>query len=62
MKTLSFNAPDKVKFVMQNPTAAGPVMWIVSTEDNKKLFKFRAKTIRNKDKTFKHMKYYLEKV
>lgn len=62
MKTLTFIAPNKVDFVMQNPTTAGPVMWIVSAEDNKKLFRFRAKTIRNKDKTFKYMKYYLEEV
>jgi hypothetical protein len=62
MKTLTFIAPDKVNFVMQQPYAAGPVMWIVSAEDNKKLFRFRAKTIRNKDKTFKHMKYYVEEV
>jgi hypothetical protein len=62
MKTLTtFEAPEKSKFMFQN-TTAGPVLWVVSNEGNQKLFRFRAKTIRNKDKTFKHMKYYLEEV
>ena len=62
MKTLtSFTAPDKAKFMMQN-TSQGPVMWVVSNEGNQKLFRFRGKTIRDKDKNFSHMKYYLEEV
>ena len=62
MKTLTtFETPEKAKFMFQN-TAAGPVMWVVSNEENKKLFRFRAKTIRDKDKNFSHMKYYLEEV
>lgn len=62
MKTLTtFEAPDKVKFMFQN-TTAGPVLWVVSNEGNKKLFRFRGKTIRDKEKKFSHMKYYLEKV
>lgn len=60
MKTLtSFIAPDKAKFMMQN-TAQGPVIWVVSNEGNQKLFRFRGKIIRDKDKNFSHMKYYLE--
>jgi hypothetical protein len=47
--------------MMQN-TAQGPVMWVVSGEGNQKLFRFRGKTIRDKDKNFSHMKYYLEEV
>jgi hypothetical protein len=47
--------------MMQN-TLQGPVMWVVSDEDNQKLFRFRGKTIRDKNKKFKHMKYYLEEV
>jgi len=51
MKTLtSFIAPEKAKFMFQN-TSQGPVMWVVSDEG-----------IRDKDKNFSHMKYYLEKV
>jgi hypothetical protein len=62
VKTLtSFIAPEKAKFMMQN-TLHGPVMWIVSNEGKQKLFRFRGKTIRDKDKKFKHMKYYLEEV
>ncbi len=62
MKTLtSFTAPDKAKFMMQN-TSQGPVMWVVSDEGNQKLFRFRGKTIRDTDKNFSHMKYYLEEV
>jgi hypothetical protein len=62
MKTLtSFTASDKAKFMMQN-TAQGPVMWVVSNEGNQKLFRFRGKTIRDNDKNFSHMKYYLEEV
>jgi hypothetical protein len=41
-------------------TAAGPVLWVLSEEGNKKLFRFRGKTIRDKEKKFSHMKYYLE--
>jgi len=60
MKTLtSFIAPKKAKFMFQH-TSQGPVMWVVSDEDNQKLFRFRGKTIRDKDKNFSHMKYYLE--
>jgi len=60
MKTLtSFTAPKKAKFMFQH-TSQGPVMWVVSDEDNQKLFRFRGKTIRDKDKNFSHMKYYLE--
>jgi hypothetical protein len=62
MKTLTtFESPEKVKYMMQN-TLQGPVMWVVSDEDNQKLFRFRGKTIRDKNKKFKHMKYYLEEV
>ena len=62
MKTLtSFTAPEKSKFMFQN-TLQGPVLWIVSDEGKQKLFRFRGKTIRDKDKKFKHMKYYLEEV
>jgi len=62
MKTLTtFEAPEKAKFMFQN-TAAGPVLWVVSDEGDKKLFRFRGKTIRDKDKNFSHMKYYLEEV
>jgi len=62
MKTLtSFIAPKKAKFMFQH-TSQGPVMWVVSDEDNQKLFRFRGKTIRDKDKNFSHMKYYLEEV
>jgi len=62
VKTLtSFTAPDKAKFMMQN-TPQGPVMWVVSNEGNQKLFRFRGKTIRDTDKNFSHMKYYLEEV
>ena len=62
MKTLTtFEAPDKAKFMFQS-TAAGPVLWVVSNEGNKKLFRFRGKTIRDKEKKFSHMKYYLEEV
>ena len=62
MKTLTtFEAPDKAKFMFQH-TAAGPVLWVVSNEGNKKLFRFRGKTIRDKEKKFSHMKYYLEEV
>ena len=62
MKTLTtFEAPEKSKFMFQN-TSQGPVMWVVSNEENKKLFRFRGKTIRDKDKNFSHMKYYLEEV
>jgi hypothetical protein len=62
MKTLtSFIAAEKSKFMFQN-TLQGPVLWVVSDEGKQKLFRFRGKTIRNKDKTFKHMKYYLEEV
>ena len=62
MKTLtSFTAPNKAKFMIQN-TSQGPVMWVVSDEGNQKLFRFRGKTIRDKDKKFKYMKYYLEEV
>jgi len=57
MKTLTtFEAPEKSKFMFQN-TAAGPVLWVVSDEGDKKLFRFRGKTIRDKDKNFSHMKY-----
>ncbi len=60
MKTLTtFEAPKKAKYMMQN-TLQGPVMWVVSDEDNQKLFRFRGKTIRDKDKKFRHMNYYLE--
>ena len=56
MKTLTtFESPEKVKYMMQN-TLQGPVMWVVSDEDNQKLFRFRGKTIRDKNKKFKHMK------
>ena len=62
MKTLtSFIAPERAKFMFQN-TSQGPVVWAVSDEGNQKLFRFRGKTIRDKDKKFKHMKYYLEEV
>lgn len=62
MKTLtSFTVPEKSKFMFQN-TLQGPVMWIVSDEENQKLFRFRGKTVRDKDKNFSHMKYYLEEV
>jgi hypothetical protein len=62
MKTITtFEAPEKTKFMFQN-TAAGPVLWLLSEEGNKKLFRFRGKTIRNKEKKFSHMKYYLEEV
>jgi hypothetical protein len=62
MKTLtSFTAPNKAKFMMQN-TPQGPVMWVVSDEGNQKLFRFRGKKIRDTDKNFSHMKYYLEEV
>jgi hypothetical protein len=62
MKTLTtFEAPKKAKFMFQD-TIQGPVMWVVSDEGNQKLFRFRGKTIRDKDKKFKHMKYYLEEV
>lgn len=62
MKTLTtFTAPEKSKFMFQN-TLQGPVLWIVSDEGKQKLFRFRGKTIRDKDKKFKHMKYYLEEV
>ena len=62
MKTLtSFIAPEKAKFMFQN-TSQGPVMWVVSDEGNQKLFRFRGKRIRDKDKNFSHMKYYLEEV
>jgi hypothetical protein len=37
-------------------------MWVVSDEGNEKLFRFRGKIIRDKEKNFKHMKYYLEEV
>jgi hypothetical protein len=43
-------------------TPQGPVMWVVSDEGNEKLFRFRGKTIRDKEKNFKYMKYYLEEV
>jgi len=62
MKTLtSFIAPKKTKFMFQH-TSQGSVMWVVSDEGNQKLFRFRGKTIRDKDKNFSHMKYYLEEV
>ena len=62
MKTLTtFEAPERAKFMVQD-TIQGPVMWVVSDEGNQKLFRFRGKTIRDKDKQFKHMKYYLEEV
>jgi len=62
MKTLtSFIAPEKAKFMFQN-TSQGPVMWAVSDEGNQKLLRFRGKRIRDKDKNFSHMKYYLEEV
>ena len=62
MKTITtFEAPEKSKFMFQN-TTAGPVLWLLSEEGNKKLFRFRGKTIRNKEKKFSHMKYYLEEV
>ena len=62
MKTLtSFIIPEKAKFMFQN-TSQGPVMWVVSDEGDQKLFRFRGKTIRDKDKKFSHMKYYLEEV
>ena len=62
MKTLtSFIASEKAKFMFQN-TTQGPVMWVVSDEGDQKLFRFRGKTIRDKDKKFSHMKYYLEEV
>ena len=62
MKTLTtFDAPEKSKFMFQD-TPQGPVLWVVSNEENKKLFRFRGKTIRDKDKNFSHMKYYLEEV
>jgi hypothetical protein len=62
MKTLtSFIAPEKAKFMFQT-TSQGPVMWVVSDEGDQKLFRFRGKTIRDKDKKFSHMKYYLEEV
>lgn len=60
MKTLTtFEAPEKVKFMFQN-TVAGPVLCVLYDEGNKKLFRFRGKTIHDKDKNFSHMKYYLE--
>jgi hypothetical protein len=60
MKTLTtFETPEKAKFMFQY-TPQGPVMWVVSEEGNKKLFRFRGKTIRDKEKKFSHMKYYLE--
>jgi hypothetical protein len=62
MKTLTtFEAPEKAKFMLQN-TVAGPVLWVVSNEGNKKLFRFRGKTIRDKEKNFSYIKYYLEEV
>jgi hypothetical protein len=62
MKTLTtFTAPEKSKFMFQN-TLQGPVLWIVSDEGKQKLFRFRGKKIRDKDKNFSHMKYYLEEV
>ena len=62
MKTLTtFTTPEKSKFMFQN-TLQGPVLWVVSDEGKQKLFRFRGKTIRDKDKKFKHMKYYLEEV
>ena len=62
MKTLTtFEAPEKAKFMFQD-TLQGPVLWVISDEENKKLFRFRGKTIRDKNKNFSHMKYYLEEV
>jgi hypothetical protein len=62
MKTLTtFETPEKAKFMFQH-TPQGPVMWVVSDEGNEKLFRFRGKIIRDKEKNFKHMKYYLEEV
>jgi len=62
VKTLTtFEAPEKAKFMVQD-TSQGPILWVVSDEGKQKLFRFRGKTIRDKDKNFSHMKYYLEKV